>query len=198
MNLTIHAITYFNIWPFQKLLTLNLLHQTCLIKSPIGSGKSFLFFDGPIFALYKYSSRNMLNVMSKQWYIKILISVDDDLYLITRSITHAKSKDSVTSRLYKIENSQSSSLSSSSLQLEASSSSQVLLPDIDIQDHLQDQWEILQEIIFKSDTELQNTISSMLPPREVLMNTQFLLQDSDNLFAMQASQRITVFKNIFW
>ncbi|MEI8092036.1 MAG: hypothetical protein WCG98_07760 [bacterium] len=37
-----------------------------LIKAPIGSGKSFLFFDGPMFGLYKLANRNMLNALSKE------------------------------------------------------------------------------------------------------------------------------------
>jgi len=64
--LNLIAISYKNIGPFQdKLLSIFFNTGKVLIKAPIGSGKSFLFFDGPIYGLYKYSSRNILNTKSK-------------------------------------------------------------------------------------------------------------------------------------
>jgi hypothetical protein len=60
------AVSYHNIGPFkEKLLTIFFDQGKYLIKAPIGAGKSFLFFDGPIYGLYKYSGRNMLNNQSK-------------------------------------------------------------------------------------------------------------------------------------
>ena len=56
------AITYENIWPFKdQKLSLFFKEGNFLVKAPIGTGKSFLFFDGPSFALYKSSWRNILN-----------------------------------------------------------------------------------------------------------------------------------------
>jgi hypothetical protein len=46
-----------------------------LIKAPIGSGKSFLFFDAPRYALYKDSSRNMLNLQSKDGEISLIFEI---------------------------------------------------------------------------------------------------------------------------
>ncbi|MEI6673369.1 MAG: hypothetical protein WCL02_08995 [bacterium] len=74
-----------------------------LIKAPIGSGKSFLFFDGPIYGLYKYSSRNILNTKSKEGFIKIICEVNQTTYLITRMIKKGKSKDSCESKVYILE-----------------------------------------------------------------------------------------------
>jgi len=74
-----------------------------LIKAPIGSGKSFLFFDGPIYGLYKYSNRNVLNTKSKDGFIKIICEVNQTVYLITRNIKKGKSKDSCESKLYTLE-----------------------------------------------------------------------------------------------
>ena len=74
-----------------------------LIKAPIGSGKSFLFFDGPIYGLYKYSTRNILNTKSKDGFIKIVCEVNENTYLITRMMKKGKSKDSCESKLYILE-----------------------------------------------------------------------------------------------
>jgi len=55
--------SYNNIGPFaNQTITLFLKNGKYLIKAPIGSGKSFLFFDGLVYALYGYSKRDMLNV----------------------------------------------------------------------------------------------------------------------------------------
>ena len=37
----------------------------------------------------------------------------------------------------------------------------------------------------------------MLPPREVFVNTVFLMQDSDNIFELTPADRLTVLKNVF-
>jgi DNA repair exonuclease SbcCD ATPase subunit len=57
-----------------------------LIKAPIGSGKSFLFFDGPMFGLYKYSSRVMTNTFSKTAFIKLWFEVDGEEYFVIRDL----------------------------------------------------------------------------------------------------------------
>jgi len=61
------AASYSNIGPFEdQIISIYLKSGKYLIKAPIGSGKSFLFFDGLVFALYGYSKRDMLNVHSTQ------------------------------------------------------------------------------------------------------------------------------------
>jgi hypothetical protein len=55
----------------------------------------------------------------------------------------------------------------------------------------------LEEIKFKTTTELQKFLSQLLPPKEVFLSTTFLMQDSENIFEMSPSDRINVFKNIF-
>jgi DNA repair exonuclease SbcCD ATPase subunit len=61
-----------------------------LIKAPIGSGKSFLFFDAPRYALYKDSSRNMLNLQSKNGEISLIFDVDGVYYLVKRILKFTK------------------------------------------------------------------------------------------------------------
>jgi len=59
----IFALSYSNIGPFShRILSIFVKEGKYLIQSPIGRGKSFLFFDGIIYALYGYSKRDMLNV----------------------------------------------------------------------------------------------------------------------------------------
>lgn len=53
------------------------------------------------------------------------------------------------------------------------------------------------EISFKNETDLQQTLQTILPPREVIMNTIFLMQDSDNIFELTPLDRLTILKNVF-
>gem|GEM_PF-3119823 len=128
-------------------------------------------------------SRNMLNINQKKGSLSLHLSIDDEHYIIKRNLKKGKSKDSVQSQLRKIDE-----------------PTQTEETDILIHqkyDARRSSFGLMDEIAFTNDTELQKTVDSLLPPKEVLMHTQFLLQDSDNIFAMQAAQRITVFKNIF-
>jgi DNA repair exonuclease SbcCD ATPase subunit len=74
-----------------------------LIKAPIGSGKSFLFFDAPRYALYKDSSRNMLNLQSKNGEISLIFDVDGAYYLVKRILKRTTAgNDSCISQLFSI------------------------------------------------------------------------------------------------
>ncbi len=158
-----------------------------LIKAPIWSGKSFLFFDGPIYGLYKYSSRNILNTKSKEGFIKIICEVDKTVYLITRNIKKGKSKDSCESKVFTLE-----------WPLPDFNQHAPLENDVDIENILRKspglKWD---EIIFKNETDLQQNLQNFLPPREVIMNTIFLMQDSDNIFELTPLDRLTILKNVF-
>lgn len=186
--LNLIAVSYKNIGPFQdKLLSVFFNSGKMLIKAPIGSGKSFLFFDGPIYGLYKYSSRNILNTKSKDGYIKLIFEVNQETYIIIRNIKKGKSKDSCESKLYKLEGDISVLNQQSPLQ-----------EDKDIEVILRQQTDINRdEINFKNETDLQQTLQTLLPPREVIMNTIFLMQDSDNIFELTPVDRLTILKNVF-
>ncbi len=186
--LNLIAISYKNIWPFQdKLLSVFFNTGKMLIKAPIGSGKSFLFFDGPIYGLYKYSSRNILNTKSKDGFIKIIFEVNQETYLIIRNIKKAKSKDSCESKLYKIQG--DISVFNEQIPLQSDKDIELLLKQ---QSNLK-----RDEISFKNETDLQQTLQTLLPPREVIMNTIFLMQDSDNIFELTPLDRLTILKNVF-
>ncbi len=158
-----------------------------LIKAPIGSGKSFLFFDGPIYGLYKYSSRNILNSKSKDGYIKLIVEVNNTLYFISRQIKKGKSKDSCESKLFILEGT-----------LPDFSEYKPLENDIDIEKILKEHPGLKRdEVTFKNETDLQQNLQTFLPPREVIMNTIFLMQDSDNIFELTPVERLTILKNVF-
>ena len=158
-----------------------------LIKAPIWSGKSFLFFDGPIYGLYKYSSRNILNIKSKDGFIKIICEVNQTTYLITRMMKKGKSKDSCESKVYVLDGN-----------LPDFNEHKPIEKNIDIEDILRKQTGLKRdEISFKNETDLQQNLQTFLPPREVIMNTIFLMQDSENIFELTPIDRLTILKNVF-
>lgn len=179
------AVSYNNIWPFKdQILTVFFDQGKYLIKAPIGAGKSFLFFDGPIYGLYKYSGRNMLNNQSKSWFIKLLFEVEWQTYLIVRNLTKWKSKESCATTLYTVESEKYQTQSTG-------------ITNGDIEQMLTAQDVKMEEVTFKNETDLQQTLQNILPPREVFLNTVFLMQDSDNIFELQPADRLTVLKNVF-
>ena len=70
--------------------------------------------------------------------------------------------------------------------------------NIDIEDILRKQTGLKRdEISFKNETDLQQNLQTFLPPREVIMNTIFLMQDSENIFELTPIDRLTILKNVF-
>lgn len=182
------AISYRNIWPFrEQLKTVFFDKWKFLVKAPIWSWKSFLFFDWPIFALYKYSNRNILNSLSKEWYIKILLQSDWEIYFIVRNLKKSKVKESCSSKLFKIWNLDIETFHND--QTNNSSDLEEILKNIN--------WIQIEEVVFKNENDLQQTLSTILPPREVFLNTVFLMQDSDNIFELAPAERLVVLKNVF-
>lgn len=129
----------------------------------------------------------MLNNQSKEGSIKLLFELNDEVRLITRTITKAKTKESCNSKLYKI--------TANNKNIKPDDLTEVLQYDTDIQKLINplDQ----EEMIFKNETDLQQTFQDMLPPKEVFLNTVFLMQDSDNIFELLPSERLSVLKNVF-
>jgi len=181
------TISYSNIWPFKwKLKNIFFKKWKYLIKAPIWSGKSFLFFDWPVYALYKYSSRNILNTDSKNWFIKLLFEQDEQKYLIIRNLEQGKAKDICKSQLFTVD-----------WNFEFDDTEILNGWGKDIQELLAEKWLKLDEIVFKNETDLDWTLKWYLPPKEVFLSTVFLLQDSENIFELQPADRLTVMKNIF-
>jgi DNA repair exonuclease SbcCD ATPase subunit len=187
------AISYLNIGPFKDTPLSCFFDQgKYLIKAPIGSGKSFLFFDGPLFGLYKIANRNMLNAQSKEGRIKIFFELDEEKYLVIRNLKAGKSKDSCSSLLYKISIDQEKFW-----QIKNEQGYAILEKNIDIEKFLRNNGASFEEISFKNETDLQQTLQSMLAPKEVFLNTSFLMQDSENIFQLTPADRLNVLKNVF-
>ncbi|MDR0369126.1 MAG: hypothetical protein LBH96_00900 [Candidatus Peribacteria bacterium] len=55
----------------------------------------------------------------------------------------------------------------------------------------------LEEIVLKNETDIQQTLDQLLPPKPVFLSTMFLLQDAENIFEMQPAERLVVLKNVF-
>lgn len=190
---------YENIWPFQDTCCSLIFDEwKYLIKAPIGSGKSFLFFDAPRYALYKDSSRNMLNLQSKNGEISLIFDVDGAYYLIKRILKSTKMwNDSCSSQLFTINYNWENLLKD--------------IKNLTWDTEILQWWEniiekfekengklwTLEEVTFKNETDLQSTLEALLPPKEVFLSTVFLLQDADNIFEMRPADRLIVLKNVF-
>ena len=190
---------YENIWPFRDTCC-SLIFDAWkyLIKAPIWSGKSFLFFDAPRYALYKDSSRNMLNLQSKSWEISLIFEVDWLYYLVKRVLKTTKMwNDSCSSQLFSI-NYDWNDLLWNIKNLFTNSNILQWWVNI-IRDFESLNWKnwSLEEISFKNETDLQGSLDDLLPPKEVFLSTVFLLQDADNIFEMRPSDRLVVLKNVF-
>lgn len=190
---------YENIWPFQNICCSLIFDEwKYLIKAPIGSGKSFLFFDAPRYALYKDSSRNMLNLQSKNGEIGLIFDVDWAYYLVKRILKRTiAGNDSCISQLFSINYSWENLLKD--------------IKNLIWDNEILQWWEnvvekfekengklwTLEEITFKNETDLQTSLEALLPPKEVFLSTVFLLQDADNIFEMRPADRLIVLKNVF-
>ena len=190
---------YENIWPFKETCcSLFFDEGKYLIKAPIWSGKSFLFFDAPRYALYKDSSRNMLNLQSKNWEISLIFEVDWVYYLVKRILKSTKMwNDSCTSQLFAINYNWDNLLKdikSLTWNTEILQWWENVIQKFESQNENNRK---LEEISFKNETDFQGSFESLLPPKEVFLSTVFLLQDADNIFEMKPADRLIVLKNVF-
>jgi len=150
-------IKYKNIWPlvWEKEILFN--QEAVLVDAPIGTWKSFTYFDWVIYWLYKRSRRDILNVNSSEGYIEVEFETDHN-FVVKRFITKPKKTVSCQTFVYK-------------------------------------DW---QEIVFKNESDQQKFLDTILPDRLVFTNTSFLMQDSENIFDMWATDRLNLLRDIFW
>ena len=193
------AAYYENIWPFKgTCCSLFFDEWKYLIKAPIWSWKSFLFFDSPRYALYKDSSRNMLNLQSKNWEISLIFEVDSVYYLVKRILKSTKMwNDSCSSQLFLINYDWDNLLKDIK---ELTWSDELLQRNVNFlklfDKESWNKWKA-EEISFKNETDFQLALEDLLPPKEVFLSTVFLLQDADNIFEMRPADRLIVLKNVF-
>lgn len=193
------AAYYENIWPFKDTCCSLIFDEwKYLIKAPIGSGKSFLFFDAPRYALYKDSSRNMLNLQSKNGEISLIFDVDGAYYLVKRILKRTTAwNDSCISQLFSINYNWENLLKDIK---NLTWNSEILQWWKNVIEKFESQnWNLwtLEEFSFKNETDLQISLETLLPPKEVFLSTVFLLQDADNIFEMRPADRLIVLKNVF-
>ncbi len=55
----------------------------------------------------------------------------------------------------------------------------------------------MEEVSFKNETDVQQSLDQLLPPRQVFVSTVFLMQDSPNIFELTPTERLLVLKNVF-
>ena len=194
--LNIYQWFYKNIWPLKdKEILVNYKDGKILVKAPIWTWKSFLFFDGPIYALYKTSERTIINKDSKKWEIQLLFSQDDNFYLIIRKITLTKTwKDSTKSEFYSIVKDKNFIDYLNNI-----NNNEIIEKNNDILTLLKFYQIKLENLTteFKQERELQENLNSLLIPKEVALSTTFLPQNSDNIFEMEPSSRINILKKVF-
>lgn len=179
------SLHYTNIWPFQEqTVIVRPRFGSYLIKAPIGSGKSFLFFDGPLFSLYKKNARPLLNTNSAQGEVVCEFLIDGIQYCIHRTIKKTKTGESVSSKL-RIKDVADVFVWSQQEMVDYLPVSPFELPaGYTISD-------------FKNETDLQKNLDQLLPPKEVFLGTYFLLQDSENIFELPPKDRLEIFKHVF-
>lgn len=65
---------------------LNVLPGATLITAPIGTGKSFLFFDGPLFGLYKIQNRPVLNRLATRGEVRVVFADQSDTLRVIQRV----------------------------------------------------------------------------------------------------------------
>jgi DNA repair exonuclease SbcCD ATPase subunit len=158
-----------------------------MIIAPVGTGKSMLFFDWPVYGLYKYGTRDVLNNACDTGSISMLIEINDEYWLIRRQLKASKTRSiSTTSSLARYYGEVSSIYDQYP---------EILYADRDIIAELDPIG--IEEIIFKNETDLQKNLEEFLPARDVFMNRDMMMQESSNIFDLTQTERIWVFKHLF-
>ena len=194
--LNIYQWFYKNIWPLKdKSLLVNYKDWKVIIQAPIGTWKSFFFFDAPLFSLYKSNERTIINKDSKTWETQLLFSVDDNYYLIIRKLKLTKTwKDSVKTYFYSI-----SKDKNFIDYLDHYNKEKIIIKKNDILTLLNFYQIKIEDLTsnFKQEKEFQDNLNDILPPKEVATSTFFIQQDGENIFEVDANSRINVLKKIF-
>lgn len=147
----------------------------------------------------------MLSVKAENGWIKILFEHNDKILLCVRDIARTKSgNDTVKSQLFLIEDEISTVQTILSEeagkainnQNRTDTNNKIIHWDVDLLQILVKKAHT-EAIVSKNETDVQATLESFLPPREVFLSTTMLLQDSANVFELQPTDRIALFKEIF-
>jgi len=182
------AASYTNIGPFfDRTLSVIFKKGKYVINAPVGTGKSFLFFDGPIFSLYKHASRPIRNRRSTTGNTQLIFSIDDDIWLVIRKLWWTKlGWDSVKTKLYKCKYTAN--------EISAFFDTYTMFWDKNRKNLL---WKHIEEIVCANEKEVESLLQDLLPPKEVVLSANFLMQDAVNIFELAPAQRLDIFKHMF-
>lgn len=138
----------------------------------------------------------MLNKNSKSGKLETLFELDGQTRLIQRSLTPtSKGGESIKTKLRQVDQN-ALPLSSkegtggwekNQILNHNSSHLSALLPKTS-----------LSEIEFTNSKEVDNAIQDLLPPKELVLSRNFLMQESMSVFELAPGDRVQVFKHLFW
>lgn len=173
-----------NIWPFaNRSVSIRFKQWPTLIKAPIGSGKSVLFFDSIVFALYKHANRELVNTSCKTWTIKLAFELQWQQFVIVRQLKKW-SKTWWTSQLFTLTGSIDDLLEG-----------QLITFDTDLVDRIDPM--LLQQIVYKNESDLKWELGTLLPNRDVFINSVMMMQESENIFDVAQNKRFEILKYLF-
>ena len=88
----------------ERPVLLNVLPGATLITAPIGTGKSFLFFDGPLFGLYKIQNRPVLNRLATRGEVRVVFADQSALLRAVHRVIKRSSAgaESVQTRVFSL------------------------------------------------------------------------------------------------
>lgn len=177
---------YYNVWPFKdKLIKINFKKWKYLIKSPIWTWKSFLFFDVPLYALYWRYNRVILNKNSDKWFVYLIFLNEDKYFLIYRSFSKwIKLKTDIV-KLYELLNFQEDYF--------------LHEPILKFENFSNVDFSLFKpkEFLAKWKKDIDSLIEDLLPSYDVITSVNFLLQDSNNIFELTSKTRVEILKNMF-
>lgn len=183
------AASYTNIGPFFD-MTVSVIYRAWrfVINAPVWTWKSFLFFDWPIFSLYKHAPRPIRNRRSSTGQTQLVFSCTDALWIVLRNLWWTKiGGDSVKTTLYRY--------------VWTKEQLDIILEEHDQFSNVN--WYVLlqedcEEILCANEKEVEHVLNDLLPPKEVVLSANFLMQDAVNVFELAPAQRLDIFKHIFW
>lgn len=123
---------------------------------------------------------------SEWWIVCTFESSDHQIYTIQRIITKTKTGESIKSKLF-----------FSSIPQSTTSEKGEILSDMSSIGLYYSWPDYGDEIVFKNESDLQANLNDLLPPYEVFMGTQMLMQDSINIFELEPKERLEIFKHVF-
>lgn len=134
----------------------------------------------------------MLHRLASSWQIQIVVTHEWQNRLIIRNLKSTKAwNDSVTTKLYRL----NCTLETVSELLTERFGNEIIIDWVMIDTLFPDS--LREPIESSQQKDIDIFLETILPPREVILSSCVLVQDSDNIFEMTPATRIAVFKELF-